>query len=225
MKRQSRPAVAPVVVTVVVGLLLATSAAALPLSFDGPMGFGVSATAADAARATGVVGLEAEQIQQPVDFGFAIPDPLVLDASLVDFPSRSNPIRARSRWSVTNGPEALSESWLVFLHPTNYDPLLAAIDVPPSWGIVHIADESSGERIDFFYPAVPLGDVSPDSTVEFLMRHVVFTELIREGDELILPRYGVGLVLSPATISEPSAALVVSAALCALGVVSRVARR
>jgi len=192
-------------------LLLAGAARAFPIVFDGPGGFGVSATTAAAVEGAGFSLIQDVTVVPAATDGLTIPAPDVLTSHIVSSPSVSNPNTAQSRWSVTDGGEsALSNAWLVFFGPTTYTPTLVGIDLP-SGGHWRLVEVSAGESSNYFYPAVFLGSLNPGDTATFLMNHIVGTALTRQGSDLILPQYSVG-VLTGVPVPEPR-----SLALCAAG--------
>jgi hypothetical protein len=174
-------------------LLSAGPAAAFPVVFNGPSGFGVSAATATSVSAAGFPIIEGATIFPANDFSLVIPAPDVLSHNIQSHPSVSNPTTAQSRWSVTDGGEVgLDEAWLVFLTPLTYTPSKVGIDLQPGghWALV---DVPVG-KTDYFYPAVFLGDVDVDATVTFLMNHIVGEALTQQGSTLVLPQYSVGLL-------------------------------
>jgi hypothetical protein len=211
------------IVSAVVVLLAPAPAAAIQVIFDGPGGYGTTADQAGAAFDAGIVMLDAEEILQPASFGVSIPDGTVLTPGIVGSPSPSNPNTAVSQWTVNSG-DLMGDAWLVFLSTTldpvrgvEYAPQDVGLDLQlGEWGILEIA---VGET-DYFYPAVNLGLLDVDSSVSFLVHHIVTVALQQSGDELVLPRYGVGVVVDPGVVPEPAAA-----ALLVLGLGGIVARR
>jgi hypothetical protein len=175
-------------------LLLASSAAAFPVVFDGASGFGVSAATATSVSGAGFPVIEGATVYPANDFSLVIPAPDVLSHHIESQPSVSNPTTAQSRWSVTNGGETnLDDAWLVFFTPLTYTKNKVGIDLQAggSWALV---DVSVG-KTDYFYPAVFLGDVDADATVTFLMNHIVGQALTQQGPTtFVLPQYSVGLL-------------------------------
>jgi len=134
----------------------------------------------------------------------------VLSSHLVSNPSVSNPNTAQSLWSVTDGGgSSLSNAWLVFFGPTTYTPTLVGIDLP-SGGRWRLVEVSAGESGNYFYPAVFLGSLDPGDTATFLMNHIVGTALTRQGSNLILPQYSVG-VLTGVPLPEPGSLVLLTA--------------
>ena len=197
-------------------LLCASTAGAFPITFDGPGGFGVSAATATSVEAAGFSLIQDIPVVSAATDGLTIPAPDVLSSHIVTHPSVANPNTAQSRWSVTDGgKDALSDAWLVFFGPVTYTPSLVGIDLQPgSWALVKV---DAGDSGDFFYPAVFLGDIDPDQTVTFLMNHVVGQALTKQGSNLILPQYSVG-VFTGVPLPEPSALALVAAGLAFAGV-------
>jgi len=193
------------------GLLLASGrAGAFPVVFNGVGGYGISAASASSAEANGVPIVDVDVIYTAADMGLTIPAPDVLSSSLVGNPSVSNPNRATSEWSVTNGGQgALSDAWLVFLTSTDYTDTSVGFEIDGDDGWVVVSVYAAGAY--YFYPARFLGDLAPSDTVDFLMRHLVGEPLHEDGDELVLPQYGVG-ALQGIPLPEPHAL-----ALAALG--------
>jgi hypothetical protein len=174
--------------------LPAPRAHAFPVLFDGPSGYGLSEATADDAIGAGFARLTPLRIDTAASRGLLIPEPVVLSAALNGSPSTNNPITATSRWTVQNGGgRALLDSWLVFLKPITYSPPLVGIDLQTGeWRIVEVSVAS--EEASYFYPAVRLGNIAAGGSAEFTMHHVVGTGLTQVGDDLILPRYGVGVL-------------------------------
>jgi len=198
----------------VAALLMAGPAAALQITFDGPSRDGVSAATAAAVNAAGYMTISGSEVVPAKDFDLVIPAPKVLSSHLVKKSqvSVSNPNTAQSRWKVTNGDTALDDAWLVFFTPLTYNAKKVGIDLQPNWALVQVSDGTS----DFFYPAVFLGDVAADATINFLMNHVVGVPLKKRGSTFVLPKYSVG-VLEGVPVPEPAtlALLAGGLALCA----------
>jgi len=186
------------------GWLLAFPAAALPVFFDAPSGFGISSTSADAASEAGFTRLTPAQISQASAFGITIPDPLVLTANVKNPPSTSDPTTITSRWTVQNGgAHTLVDPWLVFLNPLDspaaYDHSKLGIDLQAGqWGVVQV---SQGET-QYFYPAVHLGNLAAGGSEQFDMHHLLGTPLVQQQGNFVLPRYGVAML---ATVPGPLA--------------------
>jgi len=172
--------------------LLAPPAVAFPVMFDGPSGYGTSSTSAGGAFEAGFTRLDPVGINQPADFGITIPEPVVLSAALNGSPSAANPITATSTWTVQNPGRAIQDAWLVFLKPLTYSPSLVGIDlqIGGQWGLVAVSAGST----EYFYPAVRLGLLPNSGSVQFTMHHVVATLLTQQGNTLVLPKYGVGIL-------------------------------
>jgi hypothetical protein len=174
-------------------LSLAGSARAFPVVFNGPSGNGVSAATASSVDAAGFRILTGASVFPGSDFDLAIPAPDVLSHHIQSHPSVSNPTTAQSRWSVTNGSEVtLDDAWLVFFTPVTYTKNKVGIDLQPGgqWALVEVPFGKD----EYFYPAVFLGDIAPDTAATFLMNHIVGVALTQQGSTLVLPKYSVGLL-------------------------------
>lgn len=210
------------VLTTVATWFFAATAYALPVWFDGPDGYGISAAQAAGAEAAGFSILSVEQLQQATPL--EIPAPDVLGYRIKSSPTRGNPTTAFSRWEVTNGGDStLADTWLVFLTPLNYTPSKVGIDLQAGgdWAVISVL-VAAGEGYDeYFYPAVRLGDLEPGEDAEsFIMKHVLATKLKKNGAMRILPQYQVGLV-SVQPVPEPASI----ALFCAGGVLVACALR
>lgn len=200
-------------------LLAASPAAAFPVVFDGPGGYGVSAATASSVDAAGFPILEDASVYPMNDFDLAIPAPDVLSHHIQAHPSVSNPTTAQSRWSVTNGGEGdLHNAWLVFFTPLTYTDNKVGIDLQ-SGGHWALVDVPVGED-DYFYPAVYLGDVDSGGLVTFLMNHIVGETLTQQGSTLVLPKYSVG-VLQGVPVPEGSTLVFLAAGLALAGALRR----
>jgi hypothetical protein len=149
-----------------------------------------------------------------------IPAPDVLSFDLNNNPSVANPNTATSRWTVNNAGAGFTDSWLVFLNPTNTPPYTASqvgfeIDGSDGWALFRVPFLGT----DYFYPAKFLGDIPSNDAVDFLMHHLVGQALFQQGGQLVLPQYGVAGVQG-VPVPEP-AALVLAAAAIALAASSR----
>lgn len=189
-------------------------AEALPIAFNGPGGFGISAASAASAQAAGVPIISVGSISTAAALNLTIPAPDVLSFNLANNPSVSNPNRATSEWSVTNsGPGGLSDAWLVFLNPVTYTPSQVGfeIDGAAGWVVITVFVPDGQGGTDYFYPARFLGDLGASDTVDFLMRHLVGQTLHSQGGELVLPQYSVG-ALQGIPVPEPSALVLAATA-------------
>jgi hypothetical protein len=186
-------------------VLLASPASAFTVKFDAASGFGLSEATADAAFDAGFARLTPPAIAQGSTFGITIPDPVVLSAALSGSPT-TTPTTVSSRWTVNNGGRTLIDPWLVFLRPQTYSGPLVGIDMTPGgqWALVQMTVGSGEGATEYFYPAVRLGHLAANGSASFVMNHVIATTLVQSGNQLVLPRYGVGLLGSvpePATVS------------------------
>jgi hypothetical protein len=184
-------------------LLGAGPAAAFPVVFGGPGGYGLSSSTASAVTGAGFQLIDETLVYPADDFGIVIPAPDVLSHHIQSSPSVSNPTTAQSRWSVTNGGEdGLSDAWLVFFRPTTYSPTEVGIDLVPGgqWALVEVTVGSTS----YFYPAVFLGDLAADAQTTFLMNHIVGTTLTQQGSTLVLPQYQVGVLQGVLPVPEVS---------------------
>ena len=191
---------------VAAALLAAGPAQAFNIVFDGPGGFGISASSAASAEADGVPLLVVDQISTAASLGLTIPDPDVLFFDLVGSPSVANPHTATSMWTVNKGGAgALSDGWLVFLGPTHtegYDPSLIGfeIDGDDGWALVSVLFGGT----NYYYPAQFLGDIANGGATDFQMHHRVGQPLFQQGGVFVLPQYSVG-ALQGILVPEPTA--------------------
>jgi hypothetical protein len=184
---------------VLAGALLASPAGAFPVKFDAPTGYGLSEATAEGAFDAGFARLTPPAIAQGSTFGITIPDPVVLSAALSSSPT-TTPTTVSSRWTVNNGGRTLLDPWLVFLRPLTYSGPLVGIDLTPGgqWALVQMTVGGT----EYFYPAVRLGHLAANGSATFQLNHVIATTLVQSGSQLILPRYGVGLL---GAVPEPAA--------------------
>ena len=183
----------------------------VPVVFNGPSGFGVSAGTAAAVEAAGFSLITDAPISPTNMVPLVIPAPDVLSSHLVGSPSVSHPNRAQSRWTVTNGgDEDLQDAWIVFLTPLTYTKSKVGIDLQGGgeWALVEVPVGKD----EYFYPAVFLGDIGADAATTFLMNHVVGQQLTQQGSKLILPQYQIGLITG-VPLPEPALCLLLAAAL------------
>jgi len=201
-------------VAVLAGILLAAPARALPVMFDGPDGYGISATSAQAAFDAGFARLTPLEINTGSTFGITIPDPVVFSAVVSPTPS-TTPTTVSSTWTVNNGGRAVIDPWLVFLRPQTYSGPLVGIDLRPGgqWALVQMTVGSGASATQYFYPAVRLGHLTPGGSAQFTMNHLIATTLTRSGSSLLLPRYGVGIL---GVVPEPMALSLLAATLAGL---------
>ncbi len=190
-----------------------SSALAIGVLFDGPSGYGTSASSAEDAFDAGIPMLEASQLLGASNIGVTIPAPSDINAALVSSPSSSNPNTATSTWTVNRDGESAGEDiWLVFTNPTpdpatetDYSAGDVGIDLQETdWGLLVLQASFEGSLRDFYYPAVHVG---AGSSVTFLMHHIVNVDLAQFGNDLVLPRYSVAVVVDPGiVVPEPAAA-------------------
>jgi len=199
-------------------LSAARPAAAFPVFFNGVGGNGVSATTASLAAGAGFDQFTAP-VQPAAAFGIVIPDPEVLSFHISSTPSVTHPTTAQSRWTVTNGGQAdLDDAWLVFFTPVTYTKNKVGIDLQPGgeWALVKL----NAAGVDYFYPAVFLGDIGASDSTTFLMNHVVGETLAQQGSTFILPKYSVGM-LTGVPLPEGSELVLLAAALAVVGALRR----
>ena len=202
-------------------VLLTGRAQAFPIVFNGPGGFGISAASAASAEASGVPIIAVDAILQAAALNLTIPAPAVLSSTLTGSPSISNPNRATSDWSVTNGGIPRSDVWLVFLNPVTYTRSQVGFEMDGSdgWAVISVFVPFGEGGVEYFYPAKFLGDMNSAVTVDFLMRHLIGEALHTQGGTLVLPQYSVGALTG---IPLPEPGLLILAALgTAMAVLSR----
>ena len=104
-------------------LLAAGRADAIAVVFDGPDGFGISATRAAAAEADGLQIIDVDQLFTANELGLSVPTRVVQDFSISSNPTPANPTSVNSLWTVTtSGHGNLVDAWLVFLNTSaNYE--------------------------------------------------------------------------------------------------------
>jgi hypothetical protein len=192
MRSRPRSELRALAIAAALALSAAAPARAFPVFFNGDGGFGVSATSANAAQSVGfrVIG---GPLYPADSYDLSIPAPEVLSFHIRTSPSLSHPTTAESRWTVTNGGEtALDDAWLVFFTPVTYTDSKVGIDLQMGgqWALV----EASAGEVDYFYPAVFLGDLDSSDSVSFFMHHVIAQSLTKQGSTYILPKYSVGLL-------------------------------
>jgi hypothetical protein len=197
--------------------IVAGTASAGPLFFDGPDGFGVGAEAARAAEEgmdlSALTARGLERARGIVD----VTRQDVLDYELTDPPSRDAPITATSHWTVENASGSrLDDLWLVIFAATTYTPMNVGLELDDDDGWALLATESDGAT--YYYPAIHLGQVAAGESVAFDMRHRVAEPLQVTDDQLLLPRFGIGVdrTLAPAAIPEPSSLLLCTSSLALL---------
>jgi hypothetical protein len=200
-------------------LVAAGRADAIAVNFDGPGGYGISASRAAAAEADGLQIIDVTELANAASFGLTIPAPSVLDFDLVGSPSFGNPNRATSEWNVTNsGQMNLADAWLVFLYPTTYTPSQVGfeIDDEDGWAVINVFIGGT----DYYYPARFLGDLEPTDAVAFTMRHLVGQPLSQSGGTYVLPQYSVGAVQG-IPVPEPAALALVASGLLLVSALRR----
>jgi hypothetical protein len=239
-----RIAVGVIAVIAGAGLAAPLPAAATPscsgsaclVSYDGPLGFGL--TAADASFVSTAIGIPiltpgivtlAEGILEPSALDF---DPETdLDPFL---PSAAGPNRAQWSWTIRNvsSEDLLGNAYYMF---TSIPPIFTDEDgntvdytgtdismtldasLDP-WVIVEAFDSSNQS---FFYPAVDLGSlVSGGDADPFVMQVLIDGPLVQTGPaKFVLPQLNVGMGFTP--IPEPGAAAMFAIGLAGLGVAGR----
>lgn len=198
-------------VIAVLALSWVSPAAAFPVVFNGPSGFGISAASAADAQSAGFSLITNVPVFPGDTVPFVVPAPDVLASHLVGSPSVANPNTAVSRWSVTNGGDgSLNDAWLVFLTPLTYTASKVGIDLQAGgeWRLV----QAPVGATTYYYPAVFLGDLGADDQTTFLMHHVVGQTLTQQGSTLILPQYQIG-VLTGVPLPEPATLLLLALSL------------
>jgi PEP-CTERM motif len=198
-----------------VAVLAAGRADAFDIVFDGPGGYGISPATAANAEAAGLSIIEVASISQAAALDLTIPAPEVLSFVLQQSPSVGNPNTATSRWTVTNsGAGDLSGTWLVFLNPKpeNYTATKVGfdIDADAGWAVIDVFVPMGKSGIDYFYPAVYLGNIGAEDSTTFLMHHLVGQALHQAGNNTLeLPQYSVG-ALQGLPVPEPAALLLLA---------------
>jgi hypothetical protein len=181
-------------------LLHAEPATAVPIYFDGPSGFGMSQSRADAASAAGIPTISPTNFRTGSSLGISIPDPTVLTYSVQTSPSFANPNTARSRWTINHTGSSLQGVWMVFLQPVDYtpaggtpvhyDPTQIGLDITSGdWAIVPL--NTNGTQ--YYYAARRLGTLDASATVE--INHLLAGTVIRQGNLLRLPRHQVSFLI------------------------------
>lgn len=199
---------------------------AFPIVFNGPGGYGISASSAASAasaEADGVRIIEVDAIATAASLGLTIPAPDVLSFQIVGSPSVSNPNRATSEWSVTNsGDNGLSDAWLVFLNPVTYTASQVGfeIDGDAGWALISVFVPVGEGGTTYFYPARFLGDLGTDDSTEFLMHHLVGQTLTQQGSVRILPQYSVGALVG-IPVPEPAQLVLIAIGLAVTATLRR----
>jgi hypothetical protein len=202
--------------------LAAASAGALsvrdttPLWFDGPSGQGFADSAVRSA------GLDPMFFSTPddnwIDAGDArldLPIEIKVDLRKVHknpqaagrVPSRTKPIIADSKWTVTNHTgEDLDDALLVFLVGDSRGGKKQPKPVALDGNLVEILEYSAG-GVDYFYGAVALGDLTaegPGSSVSIDVRYIVGGKLPGSRGKLFLPPLGVQALTGFTQVPEAS---------------------
>lgn len=201
-------------------LLVGGRASAFNIVFNGPSGYGVSASSATSAQASGVPIIAVTSLSVASDLGIVIPAPDVLSFDLVSSPSVSHPITATSQWTVNNtGEGALDSAWLVFTNPETYTASQVGFEIDPNagWALLSVV---AGQT--YYYPAVFLGDVASGDATTFLMHHRVGQALTvqQPGGQLVLPKYHVA-ALEGLPVPEPAALVLLAAGFALAAAVRR----
>jgi len=187
--------------------LHAAPAAAIPIFFDGPSGFGLSQSSADSASGAGVPTILPTSFQTGSALGISVPDPVVLEYDQKVSPTFSDPSTAHSQWTVNHTGAALAGVWVVFLRPidytppggtlVDYDPSEVGLDLSgPEWALV--PQNTSGTQ--YYYLARRLGDLGT-SPVKFDMYHLLADGIVQQASTLRLPRYQLSFLVD---VPEPA---------------------
>jgi len=178
------------------------TAEASAVYFTSPDGWGVSASDAATANASGVPLLLPGTVSWPAGSYIDVPSRVVQSTTF------ATPTTANALWTVENirVEDTLDDLWLLFTQPYPgaeypYSGADVGLDLIPAegWGLL--------EHAGHYYPAVSLGTLEPMERVDFLLHHVVDTSLQQtaEGD-FVLPQYSLGIAQNLIVVPEPALA-------------------
>jgi hypothetical protein len=203
-----------------------------PLFFNGPDGFGF--VASEVAAAGLAAAFQADADDTWLVAGKKSPKvDLAISVDLQDVfkepnkkgkkPTVANPIIADSIWTVTNKTgEALDDVLLVFtLGNTNGRKNHKPVGLDGN--LVDILAYSN-DGVDYLFGVVRLGDLAaegPGSSIDVDVRYIVGGRLGRQGNKLLLPRFGTSAVTGATPVPEPATGAAVALGLLALAAARR----
>ena len=134
-------------------------------------------------------------------------------------PTTALPFVADSQWTVRNTSGSFLDDLVLLFTRVIDDPGYPAVDVALDGGVYDVLAYTNASDVTRFYGAIALGDLAPDTSVQFDVRYIVAGPLPIIDGEYAIPRFGLAGLAHPARVPEPGTALLV-----ALGLVACVGR-
>jgi hypothetical protein len=132
-------------------------------------------------------------------------------------PTEAVPFVADSIWTVVNkSGRALEDVLLLFTRTVPMDGY-PALDVALDANLFSVLAYTSLDTTVRHYGVVPLGDLAPEQSVDFVVRYIVAGSLPVMNDEYVLPKLGVAGLEGATWIPEPGTLLLLGAGLVAIG--------
>jgi hypothetical protein len=122
-------------------------------------------------------------------------------------PTEALPFVGDSLWTVTNTTgTALEDVLLLFTKATaatGYPPVDVALD-DEVYDVLQYESQSAGT---LYFGALPLGDLAPGASTMVLVRYVVADPLIFDGEDYVIPPFGLSALVRGSYVPEPTTAL------------------